>query len=212
MVEEKNTKFCSNCGVEIDKKAKICPKCGVEQPIIPEKVSNWWYFAPLFLGIVGGLIAWIVNKDTNPKKARKLLVIGIVIPILYILAYFLIIGSIFTVSMSGAREKARDAQRQSDIRQISLAMEMYYDENGAYATAKNMDGLKNQGLELYLVTIPKDPLNDEDYSYYFINNTSDSQRYCVYAELEGGGFFTASREGTFTITNKPSANNLDCGR
>lgn len=25
----KETKFCSNCGVEIDKDAEICPKCGV---------------------------------------------------------------------------------------------------------------------------------------------------------------------------------------
>ena len=31
MVEEtkKETKFCSNCGAEIDKNAEICPKCGV---------------------------------------------------------------------------------------------------------------------------------------------------------------------------------------
>ena len=26
---EKATKFCSNCGAEIDKEAEICPKCGV---------------------------------------------------------------------------------------------------------------------------------------------------------------------------------------
>lgn len=29
--EEKNTKFCSNCGQKIDMKAEICPKCGVRQ-------------------------------------------------------------------------------------------------------------------------------------------------------------------------------------
>jgi len=26
------TKYCSNCGVQIDAKAEICPKCGVRQP------------------------------------------------------------------------------------------------------------------------------------------------------------------------------------
>lgn len=26
---ERNTKFCSNCGAEIDVRAEICPKCGV---------------------------------------------------------------------------------------------------------------------------------------------------------------------------------------
>lgn len=29
VVYESNTKFCSNCGAQIDEKAEICPKCGV---------------------------------------------------------------------------------------------------------------------------------------------------------------------------------------
>lgn len=33
----KETKFCSNCGAEIDKKAEICPKCGVRvEPLRPQ--------------------------------------------------------------------------------------------------------------------------------------------------------------------------------
>jgi len=27
--DAKETKFCSNCGAEIDKRAEVCPKCGV---------------------------------------------------------------------------------------------------------------------------------------------------------------------------------------
>ncbi len=91
MTEEKNTKFCSNCGAEIDIKAKICPKCGVEQPIIPEKVSNWWYVFSFFLGIIGGLIAWAVNKDRNPKKAIRFLIVGLVLPIILVIGQFVIL-------------------------------------------------------------------------------------------------------------------------
>jgi TM2 domain-containing membrane protein YozV len=29
MINERKTKFCSNCGAEIDVRAEICPKCGV---------------------------------------------------------------------------------------------------------------------------------------------------------------------------------------
>ena len=76
MPEGKSTKFCSNCGAEIDIKAKICPRCGVEQPIVPEKVSNWWYALSFFLGIIGGVIAWAVNKERNPKKAIRFLIVG----------------------------------------------------------------------------------------------------------------------------------------
>jgi RNA polymerase subunit RPABC4/transcription elongation factor Spt4 len=48
MLEEKKTKFCFNCGTKLDIKAKICSICGVEQPVIPGKVSNWWYLVPIF--------------------------------------------------------------------------------------------------------------------------------------------------------------------
>lgn len=129
MPEEKNTKFCSNCGAEIDIKAKICPKCGVEQPLVPGKVSNWWYLCPLFLGIIGGLVAWVVNKDINPKKAKKLLIIGILIPIVWIIAYFGIMAPIVLVSMGGAREKARDVGIKAELSGMRVTAEIYFWNN-----------------------------------------------------------------------------------
>ncbi len=38
----KETKFCPNCGAEIDKNAEICPKCGVRVmvPTYVEKKST----------------------------------------------------------------------------------------------------------------------------------------------------------------------------
>jgi len=93
----KETRFCSNCGAEIDVKAKICPKCGVEQVPIVEKVSSLWYLVPLFLGIIGGLIAWFVNKDRNPRKARNFLIFGLIwtivgIVIMWIAWAFLVVA------------------------------------------------------------------------------------------------------------------------
>jgi TM2 domain-containing membrane protein YozV len=39
MPDEKATKFCENCGAEIDRRAEICPKCGVRiQP--PAEIRN----------------------------------------------------------------------------------------------------------------------------------------------------------------------------
>lgn len=89
--KEGKTKYCSNCGAEIDAKAKICPKCGVEQAPIVEKVSNGWYVLPLLLGIIGGLIAWVVNKDLNPKKAREFMIFGIVWTIVGIAFWWIVI-------------------------------------------------------------------------------------------------------------------------
>ena len=119
MPEEKKTKYCTNCGAEIDAKAKICPKCGAEQPLISEKVSSWWYVPSIFLGFVGGLIAWAVNKDRNPKKALRFLIVGIVITIVPIIGIW---ASIVLVSSPGAARKAQDASIVSAITQARTIM------------------------------------------------------------------------------------------
>ena len=77
-MSERRTRFCSNCGAEIDIRAKICPKCGVEQVPLVEEVSSLWYLVPFFLTWIGGLIAWYVNKDRNPRKARNFLIFGLI--------------------------------------------------------------------------------------------------------------------------------------
>ena len=88
MVERK-TKYCSNCGEEIDARAKICVKCGVEQAPLVEKVSSIWYLFPFFFMIIGGVIAWAVNKDRDPKKARNFLIFGaiwsVIVGVIYVL-------------------------------------------------------------------------------------------------------------------------------
>jgi len=196
MPEEKKTKFCSNCGAEIDIKAKICPKCGVEQPIIPEKVSNWWYLPPIFLGIIGGLVAWVVNKDVNPKKAKKLLIIGIVIPIVWIIAYFGIMAVVL-VSTDRAREAARDTSRMADMRMIVTAQEMYYGENDAYYTSVSYPSR----IGFYMVKTPTDPKTKGPYGW--VDNTRDSQKFCAYADLKKGGFYIASHKGNGEITKEP---------
>ena len=43
----------------------------------PRRVSGAWWLLPIFIGWIGGLIAWLVNKDVDPKQARAMLVTGI---------------------------------------------------------------------------------------------------------------------------------------
>lgn len=150
MSEEKNIKLCSDCGAEINIKAKICPKCGVEQPIIPKKVSNWWYVFSFFLGIVGGAIAWIFNKDRNPKKAIRFLITGFILPIIYIIGFIILFILYETkeivvdeVPLSGergaigllgeAREKANDMRTISDMNQIRSVAELIYSSEKGYS-------------------------------------------------------------------------------
>ena len=99
----RETKHCVRCGEEIDIKAEICPKCGVRQPVMPELygVSSAWYLVPLFFGIIGGLIAWFVNKDRDPQKARNFLIFGIVWSIVLIAITWILWAAIIAALLGG---------------------------------------------------------------------------------------------------------------
>ena len=57
----------------------------------PEKSrSNWWYLLPIFLGIIGGIIAYFAIRKDDLPKAKKciylsliLLAIGIFLDLLF---------------------------------------------------------------------------------------------------------------------------------
>ena len=55
--------------------------------------SNLWFLLPIFFSVIGGVIAFFVIKEDDPKKARNCLYLGIilaVIPIVLILIPVLI--------------------------------------------------------------------------------------------------------------------------
>lgn len=54
------------------------------------------------------------------------------IELLVVIAIIGILSAVVLVSLNSARAKSRDARRLSDIRQIMTAMEIYYNDNGAY--------------------------------------------------------------------------------
>lgn len=82
------------------------------------------------------------------------------IELLVVIAIIGILASIVMVSLSGAKSKSRDAKRQADIKNIQLALSMYYNDNGMYP--KNIyassGSAPSSGLApTYLPTVPRDP-------------------------------------------------------
>ena len=86
-----------------------------------------------------------------------------------------ILSSVVLTSMSSARERAKDGKRISDIKQIQLALELYYDVNSSYP-ADIYDGTP---LASFL-KISHDPDGDE----YFYAQLSSGQDYHLGAILE----------------------------
>jgi len=149
------------------------------------------------------------------------------IELLVVIAIIGMLASIVLVSLGGARQKARDAKRQSDLRQINLAMEMAYDDSSAdcfgldkyiYLPAKPAKICPTGGQ--YLNPFPVDVAPN---SYTWVSNTAVctptglttaipiGQWYCVYVQLEGEtAWFVASQKGTKKVTTAPAAN-CNCG-
>lgn len=65
----------------------------------------------------------MIKKDL--KKGFTLIELLVVVAIIGILS------SVVLSSLNGARSKARDAKRVSDLKQLQLALEMYYDSNSS---------------------------------------------------------------------------------
>jgi hypothetical protein len=57
-------------------------------PVQPRQVSGAWWLLPIFMGWLGGLIAWLVNKDVDPQRARAMLITGIVISVALFVLFF----------------------------------------------------------------------------------------------------------------------------
>ena len=83
--------FCTKCGTEILLDSNFCTKCGTEKfnqsPSLkntantPHTRSPFWYLLPIFFGIIGGIIAYVILKNSDQQKAKRALVLGILISI-----------------------------------------------------------------------------------------------------------------------------------
>lgn len=144
------------------------------------------------------------NTTFSPKRGFTLIELLVVISIIGLLS------SVVLASLNSARKKARDARRIADVKQIQLALELFYDKNGRYirsgecgASTPNgswsnsvqcLSGgrwLRDSSLNLaeFLPSDPIDPVNQNNWTrgayYYFSQNYGDdSQWYMIVYALE----------------------------
>ena len=76
------------------------------------------------------------------------------IELLVVIAIIGILASIVLASLDSARKKGRDARRVADIKQLQLALELYYDANSKFPLKLDTASLVTPG---YISVVPQDP-------------------------------------------------------
>lgn len=104
------------------------------------------------------------------------------IELLVVIAIIGILSSVVLASLNSARVKARDARRVGDIKQIQVALELYFDANGFYSTS--ILGLVGSDGGKSLPSEPKNPSTNANYLYAYRTVSGVINAYHVGANME----------------------------
>lgn len=114
------------------------------------------------------------------------------IELLVVIAIIGILAAMVLVAVNGARAKARDAKRKSDLRNIKTSLALYMSDNEQYPAAAADDtwevitaNLTAALVPSYMKTLPADPQITNAYQYASHNNTSGTPtEFALTGELE----------------------------
>jgi len=109
------------------------------------------------------------------------------VELLVVIAIIAILSGIIITSLTGAKSKSRDAQRISDLNQIQLALEQFFDRCGQYpptplATTAQCPASSSITFGSFISVIPVDPSSPHNSYGYAVNSLNTD--YVLHATLE----------------------------
>ncbi|MDP3996701.1 MAG: prepilin-type N-terminal cleavage/methylation domain-containing protein [bacterium] len=149
------------------------------------------------------------------------------IELLVVIAIIGLLSSVVFSSLDGARKRARDTRRITEIREIQKALELYYDDRGYYPYTSWVSshqttwetGVLGTALEPYLPMMPVDPVNSNSispghayngnytYSYYSggyrAPGQTNQQWYMILYRLEDTSNPIQNTDGVIACNGQP---------
>lgn len=119
------------------------------------------------------------------------------IEILVVMLIIAVLATIGAGSFQSSQQKGRDARRKSDLKQISVALEAYFNDTGQYPLSSAQgeimgcdqeqvcgwgEGFINDAGTVYMVELPLDPSRGSASHYYYHSPTGSW--FQLYARLE----------------------------
>jgi len=98
------------------------------------------------------------------------------IELLVVIAIIGILASIVLASLDSARKKGRDARRIADIKQLQLALELYYDQYNQFPTSLSVSQFTSGN---FISAIPTDPQSGLSYAYSGLQGSAASAATCA---------------------------------
>jgi len=141
----------------------------------------------------------VLNKKITTKQCFTLIELLVVVAIIGILA------AVVLPTIGQAQAKARDAKRIEELRQLRLALQLYYLDNNYYPVwtsgciedTTTTNPFNDPALfSRYMKQIPQDPLYGHGHCYYY-KSTGTGSAYHLIALLEKGSQFSQDDGGEY---------------
>lgn len=112
-----------------------------------------------------------------------------IIELLVVLAVIALISSLIFVQMQQARSRARDAEREEEIKTIQSALALYVVSNSLYPVYTGvLTGSDPVSLALVgsnsLSQVPMDPINDGNFKYSYESSNGTAYELTYYLETD----------------------------
>lgn len=115
------------------------------------------------------------------------------VELLVVIVIISILAAILMANFVGIRQRGRDAERKSNLRQVQAALELYRADSGTYPSTLYSSGCLGAftgagSTPVYMQKIPCDPMGTSSYnggSYYYFS-PSGNATYFLIACLENG--------------------------